>query len=153
MEPRHFELERGYLNIDSEGLYLSPSGNWQEARATPERSRRNRTRRTAFVLFGLLLIGSRALLEFIHMDGMHANSLALGLGIAGAGLLVLVHRFRHDLAPAFRIPFAKVRVLEAVGDRLTLHFVNADGREDRYTLVAPPEAIALARKAFEASRR
>ena len=153
MERRHFELERGYLNIDADGLYLSPSGNLQEARAMPERSRTNRTRRTAYGLFGLLLIGTRALLEVLHVDTARANGLVLALGLAGAGVLVLAHRFRHDLAPAFRIPFAKVRALEAEGDRLTVHFVNGDDREDRHTLVAPAEAIALARAAFDASRR
>lgn len=32
---RHFELERGYLNIDAHGLAFTRSGNWQHAREAP----------------------------------------------------------------------------------------------------------------------
>lgn len=152
MERRHFELERGHLNIDADGLYLSPSGNWQEALAAPERTVRARSRRTVYGLFGLLLLLSRALLEVLNVRTEQANGLVLAFGLAGVGMLVAMHRFRHDLAPSYRIPFAKVRSLEATSGRLTVHFVNGDQREDKVVIEAPPAALELARAAFSASR-
>ena len=95
MERRYFLLEAGYLNIDDKGLYLSPSGNWQEALATPERTAIGRTKRSVYGLFGLVLIMTRGALEFAHVSTNRANGLVLSIGVAGAGVMLLLHRLRH----------------------------------------------------------
>ncbi len=152
IERRHFGSGRGYLNIDEHGLYLSASGNWQEAHATPERSVKGRAKRSVYGLFGILLVLARGGLGFAHVDTARANGLVLALGFAGAGVLLAMHRFRHDLAPHLRIPFTKVRALACGKDRIDVHFVNGDDREDHLTIQAPPAAVELARQAFSASR-
>lgn len=152
MERRHFELEAGYLNIDAHGLYRSASGNWDEVSKLPERSIRSRVRRMVISAFGIALLAVRILFELLHPGAWDTGRLVLGIAIAGVGTVVLVNAFRHDLAPSFRIPFAKVRYLAAEGDRITVHFMNGDDREDNVMIQAPPEAVEMARKAFMASR-
>ncbi|MBL8002516.1 MAG: hypothetical protein JNL05_11185 [Flavobacteriales bacterium] len=152
MERRHFELERGYLNIDADGLYLTRSGNWQEALSAPERTVRRKASRGLYLLFGAVLIGIRALFELSHLGPATANKVMFGLGLAGAGLLFTLQRFRHDLAPTYRIPFSKVRSLEGGEGRITVHLINGDHREEQVVIEAPPAAVDLARSAFAASR-
>ncbi len=152
MERRHFQLDEGYLNIDDKGLYLAPSGNWQEALANPERTVKGRIKRSVYGLFGLVLIMTRGALEFAHVSTNMANGLVLSIGLAGAGVLLLLHRFRHDLAPAYRIPFAKVRSLDVNEGCITVHFVNGDHREDRVNLKVPDQALMMIQEGLERSR-
>lgn len=60
MERRHFELDRGYLNLDEHALYFTRSGNWQDALGTPELCRGFSPRRMVHALFGLGGLGHLA---------------------------------------------------------------------------------------------
>ncbi len=148
MERRHFELDRGYLNIDDEALYFTRSGNWQEALGTKEQSGRLSPRRTIHSLFGSLLIFSRAFFELLHLPTRGPEGFLLSFGLAGLGLLVLYHALRHDLAPTFRIPWSKLISIEQT-DRLTeLRWQDGDGKERTRRARVPPEALDLIRTTF-----
>ncbi|MFN6115998.1 MAG: hypothetical protein ACK46G_15370 [Flavobacteriales bacterium] len=141
MQRRHFELERGYLNIDGEALYFTRSGNWQEALGTKELSGSHTPRRTLHVLFGFLLIGARAFFDLLHLPSQGPEGLLLTAGLAGLGVLVLYHTLRHDLATTFRIPFSKLRNVQSDGRNVTFTFVDGDWKERSRTVALPADAI------------
>lgn len=141
MQRRHFELERGYLNIDGEALYFTRSGNWQEALGTKELSGSHTPRRTLHVLFGFLLIGARAFFDLLHLPSQGPEGLLLTAGLAGLGVLVLYHTLRHDLATTFRIPFSKLRNVQSDGRNVTFTFLDGDWKERSRTVALPTAAI------------
>jgi len=152
MERRHFELERGYLNIDADGLAFTRSGNWQHAREAPERSRQQRPRQDMGRILGYLLILSGGLFSGLMKVGHAAVSVPLTIGLIGLGAFKLYRALRHDLAPEFRIPFPLISELQVADGRLTVHFLNGDMEEDQHSVIAPPEATSMARNALAASR-
>lgn len=141
MERRHFELDRGYLNIDDEALYFTRSGNWQEAKGTKELTARSRPRKTLHQLFGVALIVIVGAFNLMRSDGHRAENLLLSLSTAGLGMLVLYRSLRHDLATAYRIPFSKLRGVETDERNVTILFVDGDWKERAMTVKLPPAAL------------
>lgn len=153
MERRYFELERGYLNIDENGLAFTRSGNWQHATEAPERSKLQRPRRQVSQVIGSLLILVGGILSGLF-ESQHAEvSIPLAVGLIGLGIYRFYRIFRHDMAPEFRIPFRNLRSVEAKEGRLTVFFVNGDLEEDRFSVTAPLAAISAVEMAFTDSRR
>jgi hypothetical protein len=89
---------------------------------------KGRTKRSVYGLFGLVLIMTRGALEFAQVSTNRAHGLVLSIGVAGVGVMLLLHRLRHELAPAYRIPSAKVGSLDVNEGCITVHFVNGDHR-------------------------
>lgn len=149
---RHFELERGYLNIDEHGLAFTRSGNWQHAREAPERMRRQRPRRDVHQLAGYALMLLGGLFSGLMKAGRSEVTITLAVGLIGLGAFKLYQALRHDLAEKFRIPFSRIHELIDADGRLTIRFMNGDLAEDEHAVSAPPEARALAMDAWNASR-
>ncbi|MBL7980806.1 MAG: hypothetical protein JNL52_03255 [Flavobacteriales bacterium] len=143
MDRRHFELDRGYLNVDEDALYFTRSGNWQEALGTKEHSGRFSPRRAINSLFGILLVFSRAFFDVLHMPTRGPEGFLLSFGLAGLGLLVLYHALRHDLAPNFRIPWSKLISIEQTEKTAALRWLDGDGRERERTMRMPAEAFGI----------
>lgn len=143
MERRYFELDRGYLNIDEHALYFTRSGNWQDALGTPELSNGFAPRRTLHALFGFLLIGARAFFELLHLPTRGPQGLLLTAGLAGLGVLVLFHTFRHDLAPSYRIPRSKLLAVTTTEQGTTLRFLDGAMKERNVTVKLPPAALEI----------
>lgn len=143
MERRHFELDRGYLNLDEHALYFTRSGNWQDALGTPELCRGFSPRRTLHVLFGFLLIGARAFFELLHLPTRGPEGLLLTAGLAGLGVLVLYHTFRHDLAPSYRIPRRKLLSANTTEQGTTLQFLDGTMQERNVTVKLPSAALEI----------
>ena len=141
MERHHFELDRGYLNIDADALYFTRSGNWQEALATPEKSGGLSPRRTLSTLFGMGLIGARAFFELLHLPTDGPKGLLLTAGLAGLGVLVLYREVRHDLAPSYRIPRSKLLSAGTTERGTTLRFLDGTMKERTVTVKLPPGAL------------
>lgn len=152
MERRHFELERGYLNIDEHGLAFTRSGNWQHAREAPERSPRQRPRRDVHQLAGYALMLLGGLFSGLMKAGRSEVTIPLAIGLIGLGAFKLYRALRHDLAPEFRIPFSKIHELTDADGRLTVRFLDVDLAEDEHCVGAPPEARTMAVDAWNTSR-
>lgn len=141
MERRHFELDRGYLNIDKDALFFTRSGNWQEALATPELRGGFSPRRSLHILFGMGLIGARAFFELLHLPTDGPRGLLLTAGLAGLGVLVLYREVRHDLAPSYRIPRSKLLSAGTTERGTTLRFLDGTLKERTTTVKLPPAAL------------
>jgi len=148
MERRHFELERGYLNIDGEALYFTRSGNWQEALGTKELSGSHTPRRTLHVIFGFLLIGARAFFDLLDLPSRGPEGLLLTAGLAGLGVLVLYHTLRHDLAPAYRIPWSKLSSAASEGQGTVLRWQDGDGKDRTRLVRLPTDAVEMIHAGF-----
>lgn len=75
-----FKYEFGYVNIDSENLYLTNSGNWSETRDLPEKtkqaSNKNDNKSSSILGFIIVTIG---LLTFLIMKNFINGKVGLTL--------------------------------------------------------------------------
>ena len=153
MERRFFELEQGYLNIDDNGLYFTRSGNWQNALAAPERTASQAPQRTFRTIIGWALMAFGVLFDVLHMSRSRPVNIALMLGFIGLGLYALYQNLRHDLVTDHQIPFRKVLGMEQDGERITLRYMDGDGKERMHHFRAPDEALTLIRSQLALDKR
>ena len=143
MQRRHFELERGYLNIDDEALYFTRSGNWQEAKATQELTAKARPGKTLHQLFGVALMLVAGAFNLLRSDDHGPVNLLFSIGVAGLGMRVLYHALRHDLAPNFRIPWSKLVSATSEGQGTLLRWQDGDGKDRTRRIRLPRDAEEL----------
>ncbi len=67
----------------------------------------------------------------------------LTAGLAGLGVLVLFHTFRHDLAPSYRIPRSKLLAVTSTERGTTLRFLDGAMKERNVTVKLPPAALEI----------
>jgi hypothetical protein len=142
MERRHFKLEKGYLNVDTEAITFTRSGNWAEAAAAPERSARVSVGHAVRMILGIALVITG--MAFYAMKGLNSGGeIAFLVATAGAGfgLYKFGNALRDDFARAFRIPYAKVRSMYLDDDGLVIAFIDGRWKEDEVK-VHLPEADA-----------
>lgn len=139
MERQHFQLEQGFLNVDEQGIYLSRSGNWQEAREAPEWSSKGTAAMVIRRTVGWSLILAGVTTEVLQLLASTSTSLLLMIGLTGLGLLSLYGTMRHDLARAFRVPFDKFIGMERDGEHTILRFLDRE-LKDRTRSIRTPQA-------------
>ena len=150
MDRRHFQLDQGYLNIDTESLVFNRSGNWQEAARVGERSAKFSVGSSIHILIGaaLILVGGL----FLTMGKGSGSYPVLAFGIMGYGVYKFYVLLRHDLAPVFRIPFKKVVRIDFEGGTLSIGYLNAEDKLMDQAFKVPVEAGEFAVAMFRASR-
>ena len=83
----YFKYKKGFVNIDDENLYLTNSGNWQEARNLQEKSsktiRANRNKKNKFTLYFYILLGIGVLLLFYQLS--NGKSIRIPIVFCGLG--------------------------------------------------------------------
>lgn len=127
----YFKYFGGYVNIDEENLYLTNSGNWQEARGLEEKSpstvraNNNRIIRMKGFVYGIIIVLSAAAFLFYT-----ALSLGLLLGF-GALAYKLFDYFGTEFGKRYKIPLSKLKEAKMEGDTITLIFLNAQNEVDR----------------------
>jgi hypothetical protein len=154
VERRYFQLEQGYLHVDTLGLVMTRSGNWQEAEAATERSRKKAPGQAGRRVIGLviILIGGLFLL-FGRMSRASDNgSTVIALGLTAFGVYSLYRSLRHEFSPVYRIPFARMLAVEGAEGLLTVRFLNGDQQEEQVALTVPIDAVPVVLEAYRASR-
>ncbi|WP_417351107.1 hypothetical protein [Flavobacterium alkalisoli] len=132
MEKQYFKYGSGYVNIDSENLYLTNSGNWQEARDLKEKSPKTKRQNSSrilgnniflFIVFASVLIGGFFLLE--------RGRIFLG----GVVLLFFVLRyFQPEMGNRYKIPLSKIESIELFEKGITIHFRNETNETDKESI-------------------
>lgn len=154
MHRQHFELERGYLNIDHDALVFTRSGNWQEAVKARERSSKLDLARPLRLVSGICLIVIGGLFlsmgELRHLfDG---GSFVLAIGVGGLGVYKMYQLLGDEMGGSYRIPFNKLlRMTERQG-LLEIEFLDRDHKIERMAVGASKEAAQFAAQAWKASR-
>lgn len=132
MEKHFFKYAYGYINIDAENLYMTNSGNFQEARETEEKSSANqaqnnhRVNRMKGFVYGFL-----AIIAFFIVDAVENKTFAIG-GFVAAGLLAykLFDYFKPEFGSRYRIPLSKIERIERYNKGIKIFFLNANNESD-----------------------
>lgn len=131
-----FKYEFGYVNIDSESLYLTNSGNWSETKTLTEKTNKVTTQNntkasknrsfilTILVLFCFLIFNS-------FMNGKVSLTLILLLGFGGYKVYTYL---KTEIGPAFKIPLRKLTALKFEDATVELVFLNHENTMESYHL-------------------
>ena len=136
----YFKYASGYINIDSENLFMTNSGNWQETHELQEKSNKTAASNngrvfrmkayvyTSFGLIGIFIAG----LFTRNTDPTIGTFIVLGL--LGILAYFLFEYFKRDFGKRYKIPLAKITAIEPYEKGLRLHFLNAAGQPDMEVL-------------------
>jgi hypothetical protein len=127
-----FKYASGYLNLDGENLYLTTSGNWEEAAQLTEKGdasqKANRRRiKTNTIAFTTLLIIAGAVIVFAVGRG---KLRFFPLLFVFFGLYKVNQYFRREMGNRYKIPLAKIEAIEQQEDGVKITFRNADNEPD-----------------------
>ena len=144
MEKQYFKYGTGYVNIDSENLYLTNSGNWQEAlelkEKSPKTKRQNNSRIAGnnlflFIVFGGLTLGAFYMLnkasDFNILDFSTVGATVKRLGLLAAIGFVIYKYFAPELGKRYRIPMSKIESVEYWERGVRINFRNEANEPDR----------------------
>lgn len=134
MGKQYFKYGSGYVNIDSENLYLTNSGNWQEASELKEKSPKSQKQNNSriagnnFFMFMLYTI----VVFYIIFSKEHKFLKFIG------GLIVLavfVHKyFKPEMGKRYKIPLSKIESIKYSEKRITIHFRNEANEADKESI-------------------
>lgn len=136
----YFKYAAGYINIDSENLFMTNSGNWQETHDLEEKSKSSarsnsfRTARmkgyvfSAFGMIGVFFFG------FADDAGEISPPMLIGFGLLGLLAYFLFQYFKRDFGNRYKIPLKKITAIEPYEKGLRLRFLNAAGNTDTEVL-------------------
>lgn len=126
----YFKYKKGFVNIDDENLYLTNSGNWQEARNLQEKSsktiRANKIKKNKFTLYFYILLGIGVLSLFYQLS----NGKSIRIPIVFCGLGFAVYRYMiRETGNAYKIPLQKIDSISLVDTNATIHFLDENSEE------------------------
>lgn len=129
----YFKYGAGYVNIDTENLFLTNSGNWQETRELEEKSpktkRQNSFRIGRMNLFLYVVFGVISIVIFKMMaSDAPATKLIFGLPV----LAYFVNNyFKNELGKRYKIPLTKIQTVERYDNNgLKINFLNSTNEPD-----------------------
>ncbi len=137
----YFKYKYGYINVDDENLYLTNSGNWQEARETEEKTRanenRNNRRIVAIKIFVYVVLGAICIFVLKNL-----GKPSVGFGVIGLAIFLgyrVYKVFSKKFGSRYRIPLQKITKISAQGTvGLRIDFLNANNEPD-FEIIEEPE--------------
>lgn len=124
----YYKYASGYININEENLYLTNSGNWQEALALEEKNaktkRQNSSRIAGNNFFIILVLCAFTALMYF---GFTKNKLLFGLPVAG---YFVINYFKSEQGKRYRIPLEKIERIETYDKGLKIIFLNGNNEPD-----------------------
>lgn len=128
----YFKYGSGYVNIDDENLYLTNSGNWQEARELKEKStatiteneiRIGKMKGFVYKVFGVIAI----FIYYMVENKTISISIFIGLGVLAYHVL---QYFKSDFGKRYKIPLVKIETVEKYNKGLKIIFRNENNEPD-----------------------
>ena len=129
----YFKYNNGYTNIDQENLYLTNSGNWQEARELIEKGKSSIKKNNARINYMKGFVYTVfAIVIFLLFFMVENNKISITLS---AGLILLAYYinnyFKGEFGVRYKIPLAKIDTIEPYeSDALKISFKNAENEAD-----------------------
>lgn len=130
-----FKYEFGYVNIDSENLFLTNTGNWSETKELVEKTAKGNSKgdKSNSAIVFLALIG--CVFGFMIFKGMMNQKLGIGLIVALVGIGYKVYNYmKTDIGSTFKIPLNKITAINFIDGKTEILFQNGDNNPDRYVL-------------------
>ena len=125
-----FKHEFGYVNIDSENIFFTNTGNWSETTDLKEKEihKQNGWRKGRMQLFILLCC---LLFVFLFLKNLMSAkiSLLLILGLP-AGAYFVYNYLRTELGPKYKLPISKLSNIEFAQKNVTINFINGKNEDD-----------------------
>jgi len=129
----YFKYSSGYINIDSENLFLTNSGNWQETHELSEKSRitkrQNSLRIARMNIFVYIVFG---IVGFIMFKSLSSDTpyfkLIFGLPVVA---YFVNNYFKSETGKRYKIPLLKIQFIEMYDkDGIKINFLNAANEHD-----------------------
>lgn len=126
-----FKYKFGFINIDSENLYLTNSGNWSKTLSLTENNtnieNKNDANKTKYLGFIIAIIGSLVYLIFKNkINGKVGIGLLMSVIILG---YKLYSYFKSEIGESFKIPLHKIQTISLKTDRFKINYINQEGVE------------------------
>lgn len=135
-----FPYRYGYVNIDSDNIYLTSTGNWSEVSQLYEKnelSKKANEARQRKIKRGLFFVF--ALFSFAIIKNITSTSISFLLIVALAFLGYKVYQYRKsDLGSRYKIPLEKLERIIIEDTTVTLIFLNGDNLSDQEILTDIP---------------
>jgi len=129
----YYKYDSGYLNIDSENLYITSSGNWQEARGLSEKNstsvNANNLRITKMKGFVYTVFGAIASFIIAMVEKNKMVSIGVLVGLAALAYYVLNY-FKGEFGKQYKIPLKKIERIEPYANGLRISFLNGENKPD-----------------------
>lgn len=121
----YFKYDKGFINIDDENLYLTNSGNWQEALNLKEKSsktiRANNFRKNKISLYFYFFLAMGIIATLIQFS--KGNSVRLPLVFSGLGFAAYRYMIR-EMGNRYKIPLSKIKLVSRENDSITITFLD-----------------------------
>lgn len=126
----YFKYDKGFVNIDDENLYLTNSGNWQEARNLEEKSSKtikaNKFRKNRISLYFYIFLGLGILLTLFQFS--NGKSVRLPLVFSGLGFAAYRYMIR-ETGNRYKIPLSKITAVLNENNSIKINFLDEQGNE------------------------
>lgn len=136
-----FKYNKGYVNVNEHGIYLTSTGNWSETarltEKTPESHRRESIRR--FRIYAFFFLAAAGVITMFVRKLWAYPLTYVALPALPFAAYKLYHYLKGDLGIRFMIPRSKVTRVEKVGKNLRIQFINGTGAPDTITLPGAAE--------------
>ncbi len=137
MERHYFKYKFGYINIDSENLYMTNSGNWQEALQTEEKSQANEeanNQRISHMMLGVYFVAGSIAFYIITMAENKIASL-ITLTVCSGLAFAAYNYMKTEFGKRYKIPLSKIQSVEIEGNnKIKINFLNANNVPDTETI-------------------
>lgn len=146
----YFKYSKGYINVNSEDLFLTNSGNWSETQELKEKSpataRLNGNKNFKFDFFIFILLVMVLVTTYQAIN----QTISKGVPILLIGISLAVYRyFRNETGNRYKIPLSKIKAVVVKGDEVTIAFINANGTEDSETIKGvEPKGITVLNEVY-----
>ena len=129
-----FKYNYGFVNIDSENLYLTNTGNWSETKGLEEKGKQkiSKVKKYRLQLFFAIVFIISIFLYFKKLTDDKFSLIALiGFPI---GLYQLYKYFKTDYGLRFKLPISKILKIEIVSNNVYINFLDFNKNEVNYYL-------------------
>ena len=131
-----FKYEFGYVNIDSENLYLTNTGNWSETKDLQEKTKKadneNDNKSSLMIGFIIVVVG---FFTFLIFKSFISGKIGLTLiTITVLGGYKLYEYLKTEIGSKFKIPINKISEIKETGKSIEIIFTNGEGKMDNYKI-------------------
>lgn len=131
-----FKYEFGYVNIDSESIYLTNTGNWSETKNLEEKTKKIDTENDnkSSLMIGFILV-TVCIFAFLMFKSFISGKTGLTLiSILLVGGYKLYEYLKTEIGAKFKIPISKVSEIKESEKNIEIIFTNGEGKIDTYKL-------------------
>jgi hypothetical protein len=131
-----FKYEFGYVNINSENLFLTNSGNWSETENLTEKtkkiSNKNNKKSSSIIGFIILIL---CLFGFLIYKNTLSGKTGTALIFITIGMGYKLYEYlKTEIGAKFKIPLEKITELIFLKNSVEINFIDGEGLKSSYKL-------------------